>query len=158
MPEKYEFYKMILSSPALIVFLTAAASLLAARIQIIRDREKQKMYLDFLELMKPTVEYNNADAIMIFSIEVSKFEIFAPHPVATCASDLLVHIVPKGKIFEEISEGKSWQDIMIKIEKEQKEHPETEEEKKQRIRNFSASLQVLQNAMRDDMREYTCSI
>ena len=34
----------------------------------------------------------------------------------------------------------------------------TEEEKNIRILNFSASLKVLQNAMREDMQGYTSSI
>lgn len=119
------------------------------------SREKKKIYFNFFELLKPTARINNFDSLMTLFVEATKIEMFAPPYVARCASEVIAYSFPKGEILKERFEGKSLQDTLLKVEKEQKENPETEEEKKQRIMNFSASLQVLQSAMQEDMQGYT---
>ncbi len=175
MSETYEFIKMILSSPAVIMILTAAASLIPARMQITRDREKhkiayentrrdtyfqekKKIYFDFLELTKKTFGHNNIVAYLTYTTELSKLEIFAPPRVRACATNLIPNLMPKGEMLRETFDEKSTKDAMIKLIKEQEEHPETEAEEQQRKINFSISLQILQNAMQEDLQEYIASI
>ena len=61
-------------------------------------------------------------------------------------------------MLRETFDEKSTKDAMIKLIKEQEEHPETEAEEQQRKINFSISLQILQNAMQEDLQEYIASI